>query len=97
MQVDPKDADLSNPPTLVTPDSDEPCQCKFCDEEFLGWDHFMEQRQRTNFMCSDCLDFFTLKPWFKFSEIIAIDVEGGANLYPSDLMLTLDPRLILHC
>ena len=97
-QSEPYDADLSvNPLTLVQPDLDEPYQCKFCNEEFLSWDHFVEQCQRTTFMCSDCLDFFILKPWFKFSEIIAIDVDDGANLYPSDLVLILDPHLILHC
>ena len=76
---------------------DESHQCSFCEEAFddsiIDWKHFVNHLQQFNFMCSDCLDFFTLKPWFLASDLVAIDVDGGVDLFQSHLVINLKPDI----
>lgn len=72
-------------------------QCSFCEKAFddsiIDWKHFVNHLQQFNFMCSDCLDFYTLKPWFLASDLVAIDVDGGVDLFQSHLVINLKPDL----
>ena len=71
--------------------SDVPHPCSYCEKEFRCWTDFVVHLQQANYICRGCLDFFTLTPWFAKSELIAIEVNGGANLFKSHRVIDLDP------
>ena len=72
----------------ATPDYAE-IHCRSCDLEFQSWNDYSQHMKTFSFMCSNCLDYFTEKPWFSISDLIFIDVDGGVHIYHRDAVLDL--------
>ena len=55
--------------------------CIFCDKEFENWNEFLTHMNNSNFLCNNCLDYFTEKPWFSASDLVMVDSTAGVNLH----------------
>jgi len=67
----------NDPCTALEFNSDVPHPCSYCEKEFRCRTDFVAHLQQSNYICKGCLDFFT--PWCAESELIGIEVDGGAN------------------
>ena len=72
----------------ATPDLAD-IHCRSCEVEFSTWNDYLKHRKSFSFMCSNCLDYFAEKPWFRISDLIFIDVEGGVQIYQKNTVLDL--------
>ena len=55
--------------------------CRYCEEEFATMNDFLKHVEQNSYMCNNCHDYFTEKPWFSMLDLIMIDVVKGTQLY----------------
>ena len=72
-------ATLVSPSTLPLPQDDGTCVS--CDAEYSGWDDFIDQMKKSNYMCFGCFDYYPDQPWFKRSFLVEVDAQCGSYLY----------------
>ena len=72
-------ATLLSPSTLPLPQDDGTCVS--CDAKYLGWDDFIDQMKKSNYMCFGCFDYYPDQPWFKRSLLVEVDAQCGSYLY----------------
>ena len=46
--------------------------CNFCDEDFDNVDEYAVHMKKHGFMCNNCLDYFSEKPWFSHANLAFI-------------------------
>ena len=55
--------------------------CLFCNEEFGNWNEFLLHMNKSNYLCNNCLDYFSEKPWFSASNLVMVDSAVGQYLH----------------
>ena len=58
----PSSATLVSPSTLPLPQDDDGT-CVSCDAEYSGWDDFIDQMKKSNYMCFGCFEYYPDQPW----------------------------------
>ena len=57
--------------------------CRFCDEEFSSWDEFLTHLKLAGYyLCNNCLDYFSDKPWSSILELGWISAGVGVKINP---------------